>query len=106
MGNSKSIYYGDCDEGVKSVILSEFIKKYSDKKITGIRYYCFDTYDIKKKDYIYVYTDTTKIVFKNKLELIQLVENVDRPFIIMGELLDDINQIYFVYGSNKNSKML
>jgi hypothetical protein len=34
MGNSKSIYYEECDEDLKSKILLEFIKKYSDKNIT------------------------------------------------------------------------
>ena len=32
MSNSSSIYYNECDERIKSMIISEFIKKYSDKK--------------------------------------------------------------------------
>jgi hypothetical protein len=101
MGNSKSIYYEDCDENVKSMILSEFIKKYSDKKITGIEYYYHDKRDPRKKNEISIYIKTDKylyIVFKNRLELIQLVEKIGRSFIIMGEFSRNDNEIHFVYG--------
>lgn len=102
MGNSKSIYYEDCDESVQSTISSEFIKAYSDKNITGISYYYVNKYDTKNKYAIYIYTDTRQLLFKNRLELIKLIEKLDRPFIIIGELLrDEGNQIYFVYGSDK-----
>jgi hypothetical protein len=102
MGNSKSICYEDYDEGIKSQILSEFIKIYSDKKITGIPYYYNDTYDIKKNGEIYILLETDKyksLVFRNKFELIKFVEKLDRSFIIMGEFSSDYNVIYFVYGS-------
>ncbi len=105
MGNSKSIYYEDCDEDVKSKILLEFIKKYSDKNITGISYWNNDKYDPKRKNEIFIYidNDSSKIIFKSRSELIKLVEKVGRSFIIMGEFPSDYNQIYFVYDSEKEN---
>jgi hypothetical protein len=102
MGNSKSIYYEECDEDLKSKILLEFIKKYSDKNITGIPYWDNDT---KKKNEIYIDIDRyPKIIFKSKLELIKLVEKLGRPFIMMGDFPTDRNTIYFVYDSEKEKK--
>jgi hypothetical protein len=101
MGNSKSIYYEECDEDVKSKILLEFIKKYSDKNITGIPYWDNDT---KKKNEIVIYMDDdrfSKIIFKSRTELIKLVEKLGRPFIMMGDFPTDRNTIYFVYDSEK-----
>ena len=46
----------------------------------------------------------SKIIFKNRSELIKLVEKIGRPFIIMGEFPSDFNQIYFVYDSEKEKK--
>jgi hypothetical protein len=111
MGNSKSIHYATCDEGVKSSILSEFIKIYSDKNITFLSFtegnYSKNDKDnsINYKEYeVYleipkIYNNKSRLIFKNKSQLIEFVEKLGRPFIIMGETLNDRNTIYFVYGS-------
>jgi len=104
MGSSKSIFYEDCDEGVKSTILTEFKKKYSDKNITGISYWNNHNYDPKRKNEICIDIDDDRysmIIFKSRSELIKLLEKLGRQFIIMGELSSDHNLIYFVYDSEK-----
>ena len=58
-----------------------------------------------------IYDKKRELKFKNKFQLIEFVEMLERPFIIMGGkayrgedgiyLQEEINMIYFVYDSKK-----
>lgn len=90
MGNIKSVIYKNCDEGQKSIILTAFKQIYSREDVTRLVYY-----DIQTTDKVTIFLENKEIIFINKMEFINFVKNLCRPFILIEEKHN--NHVYFVY---------
>ncbi len=111
MGTSKSIIYENCDDGIKSQILSKFKEIYSKTSITEIEFYYKSAYDAVKKKLVFeiyieikLHGDSYSVIFNNKVELINFVKKLGRQFIIIDYQTKYC--IYFVYNPEKQPEEL
>lgn len=86
MGNNKSIIYKNCDEGQKSMILTGFKQRYSQENVSHLGFV-----NLRNPCGIKIYSGDKEIIFENKMEFINFVKNLGRPFILEAEY------VYFVY---------
>lgn len=88
MGNSNNINYDNVDLGIKSQIIDEFKKIYLDE----VKERCLHYHQKDGKPSIIM--NNTKISFNSIQSLIELVKNLNRPFIID----EDETKVCFIYG--------
>jgi hypothetical protein len=103
MGNQNSIFYNDCNEGIKDLILKNVIREFSDESITGISYSSESTFKDKNVYFITLKSEM-KIKFRNRLELIHFVKKLGRPFIFTGDFVCDNHIIYFIYNPEERKE--
>jgi hypothetical protein len=90
MGNI-NIHYNNVDDGIKSQIINKFKQKYlNNVEKSNLSYGITDT----RTRRIYIRLYDNNIVFDNIQDLIEFVNELNRPFIVD----DDNYKIRFVYG--------
>lgn len=90
------MFYDELNDTDKSTILEKFKEEYGNPKI-----YNFYVNRVKKNEY-YINIDKYNVTFNSLEYLVNLVCELNRPFVVSGPDNTGGHNICFVYGNNAN----